>query len=71
MTTGALHGPLLFATLLDQLVAVAQQSLPCALIASGISRLISAPLYPALARLQLLRLGVPLEPEKKGAHHTR
>ncbi|WP_375138505.1 chloride channel protein [Rubrivivax albus] len=43
----------------------------CALIASGISRLISAPLYPALARLQLLRLGVPLEPEKKGAHHTR
>lgn len=35
VTTGALHGPLLFATLLDQLVAVAQQSLPCALIASG------------------------------------
>ena len=28
----------------------------CALIASGISRLISAPLYPSLAELQLLRL---------------
>jgi len=40
----------------------------CALIASGISRLISAPLYPALSRLQLMRLGVPLPDEKKGAH---
>lgn len=35
VTTGALHGPLLFATLLDQLVAVARMGLPCALVASG------------------------------------
>lgn len=33
--TGALHGPLLFATLLDQLVAVARMGLPCALVAGG------------------------------------
>ena len=33
----------------------------CALISSGISRLISAPLYSALTRMQLERLG-PAEP---------
>ena len=32
---GALHGPLLFAMLLDALLAVARQSLPCAIIACG------------------------------------
>lgn len=38
----------------------------CALLASGVSRLISAPLYSGLAQLQLLR--VPSDtPEKKGA----
>jgi len=37
-----------------------------ALVSSGVSRLISAPLYPSLAALQLAR--VPLEPaQKKGA----
>lgn len=35
----------------------------CALVSSGISRLISAPLYAALTRVQLLRLP---EVEKKG-----
>jgi H+/Cl- antiporter ClcA len=46
----------------------------CALVASGISRLISAPLYAALTRLQLQRMGVPLPgatDEKKGAPDTR
>ncbi len=38
----------------------------CALVSSGISRLISAPLYASLAQLQLLRLPV-LTQEKKGA----
>ena len=33
---GALHGPLLFATLLDQLVAVAQQACPALIAISGI-----------------------------------
>lgn len=37
----------------------------CALIASGISRLISAPLYAALTRLQLLRLGLPPSEPKR------
>jgi H+/Cl- antiporter ClcA len=40
----------------------------CALIASGISRLITAPLYAALTRLQLMGLGIALPDEKKGAH---
>ena len=40
----------------------------CALIASGISRLLSAPLYPVLSRLQLAAIGIPLADEKKGAH---
>ena len=40
----------------------------CALVASGTSRLISAPLYGALTRLQLIGLGIPLADEKKGAH---
>lgn len=40
----------------------------CALIASGVSRLITAPLYAALTRLQLMGLGIALPDEKKGAH---
>lgn len=43
----------------------------CALIASGISRLISAPLYGALTRLQLTGIGIPLPDEKKGAPDHR
>lgn len=43
----------------------------CALVASGISRLISAPLYGALTRLQLMGIGIPLPEEKKGAPDTR
>ena len=38
-----------------------------AMVASAISRLISAPLYPTLADIQLRRIAQPL-PEKKGAH---
>jgi H+/Cl- antiporter ClcA len=38
----------------------------CALVSSGISRLISAPLYAALTRVQLLRLPAA-EADKKGA----
>jgi len=38
-----------------------------ALVASGVSRLISAPLYASLATLQLQRLTAPASPEKKGA----
>jgi H+/Cl- antiporter ClcA len=34
-----------------------------AMVASGVSRLISAPLYPSLAALQLLRIKTPSEPE--------
>jgi len=34
----------------------------CSLLASGISRLISRPLYPGLAELQLRRLPTPVEP---------
>jgi H+/Cl- antiporter ClcA len=37
----------------------------CSLLSSGISRLVSAPLYPTLADLQLKR--IPPEGEKKGA----
>jgi H+/Cl- antiporter ClcA len=36
----------------------------CAMVASGVSRLISAPLYPSLAELQLLRIK-PLETNTK------
>jgi H+/Cl- antiporter ClcA len=40
----------------------------CTLLASGISRLISNPLYPSLAQLQLLRLPtVPRTPDQKSA----
>jgi H+/Cl- antiporter ClcA len=38
----------------------------CALVSSGVSRLISAPLYESLARLQLQRLPVFTE-DTKGA----
>jgi H+/Cl- antiporter ClcA len=38
----------------------------CALVSSGVSRLISTPLYSGLAQLQLLRLP-PLDQQKKGA----
>ncbi|RCX09741.1 chloride channel protein [Extensimonas vulgaris] len=34
----------------------------CSLLASGVSRLISRPLYPGLAELQLRRLPTPVEP---------
>jgi len=39
----------------------------CALVSSGVSRLISAPLYSSLAHLQLQRLLTCTEGEKKGA----
>jgi hypothetical protein len=37
----------------------------CALVSSGVSRLISAPLYESLARLQLQRLPVFTEETKE------
>lgn len=39
----------------------------CALVASGLSRLISAPLYAALTRVQLLRLPQPVAEPQKGS----
>jgi len=36
-----------------------------AMVASGVSRLISAPLYPSLAELQLLRIKKPVTPAKQ------
>lgn len=39
----------------------------CALVASGLSRLISAPLYAALTRVQLLRLPQPAAETQKGS----
>jgi hypothetical protein len=44
----------------------------CALVASGISRLISAPLYSSLADLQLLRLPEVDRPARDaGTPHSR
>ncbi len=40
----------------------------CALVASGVSRLISAPLYATLAHLQLLRLQPSGKTEKRDSH---
>lgn len=42
----------------------------CALVASGISRLISAPLYATLAELQLLRLPATLRPQRDAGSDT-